>query len=83
MSDSAINSTVSVWESSFVISGLNIAKTVDCAIAAKTASSFDDVMVAKDIRYACSEPCQESIREDTAAHGLNRVVVAFCSPRLH
>ncbi len=63
--------------------GLNIAKTVDCVRVAKAASCFDDVVVARDIPYACSDPGQQSIREDIAAHGLNRVVVASCSPRLH
>jgi heterodisulfide reductase subunit A len=63
--------------------GLNIAKTVDCAGVAQTASGFDDVVVARDIPYACSEPGQQSIKEDIAHHRLNRVVVASCSPRLH
>lgn len=63
--------------------GLNIAKTVDCAKVAQTASGFDDVVVARNIPYACSEPGQQRIREDIAAHHLNRVVVASCSPRLH
>ncbi len=63
--------------------GLNIAKTVDCAGVAQAASGFDDVVVAKDIPYACSEPGQQGIREDIAEHRLDRVVVASCSPRLH
>jgi heterodisulfide reductase subunit A2 len=63
--------------------GLNIARTVDCAKVAGAASDFDDVVVARDIPYACSEPGQQSIKEDIAAHRLDRVVVASCSPRLH
>jgi heterodisulfide reductase subunit A len=63
--------------------GLNIAKTVDCARVAEAASGLDDVIVARDIPYACSEPGQQSMREDIAAHRLDRVVVASCSPRLH
>ncbi len=63
--------------------GLNIAKTVDCEKVTEKASRLDDVAVAKDIGYACSEPGQHSIKEDIAEHGLDRVVVASCSPRLH
>ena len=63
--------------------GLNIAQTVDCKAVALSASAEDDVVVSKDIGYACSEPGQQQIKEDILEHGLNRVVVASCSPRLH
>ena len=63
--------------------GLNIAKTVDCAKVAEQAAGLEDVVVAKDIGYACSEPGQQSIKDDIMEHGLDRVVVASCSPRLH
>ncbi len=63
--------------------GLNIAQTVDCPKVAKTAAGMDGVVVAKDIGYACSEPGQQEIKNDIFEHGLDRVVVASCSPRLH
>ncbi len=63
--------------------GLNIAKTVDCKKVAEDISGTDDVIVSKDITYACSEPGQAEIQEDILEHGLDRVVVASCSPRLH
>ena len=63
--------------------GLNIAKTVDCEKVAKNAKEIQDVVVSKDITYACSEPGQTEIREDIKEHGLDRIVVASCSPRLH
>jgi len=63
--------------------GLNIARTVDCTRVAELAAEMEDVVVAKDIPYACSGPGQQSIKEDIAAHGLDRVVMASCSPRLH
>jgi heterodisulfide reductase subunit A len=63
--------------------GLNIAQTVDCDGVAAKAAHLPDVAVAKGIGYACSEPGQREIRDDIAEHGLNRVVVASCSPRLH
>ncbi len=63
--------------------GLNIAQTVDCDGVAATAADLPDVAVAKGIGYACSEPGQRAIREDIAEHGLNRIVIGSCSPRLH
>jgi len=63
--------------------GLNIAKTVDCARVAKMAAGLDNVIVSKDIPYACSEPGQQEIRDDIIESGLERIVVASCSPRLH
>ena len=63
--------------------GLKIAQTVDCTRVAETASLLDDVTISKDIGYACSEPGQQQIKDDILEHGLDRVVVASCSPRLH
>jgi heterodisulfide reductase subunit A-like polyferredoxin len=63
--------------------GLNIAQTVDCDKVAEDAKGLEDVVVSKDIPYACSEPGQMEIREDIEEHGLDRVVIGSCSPRLH
>jgi heterodisulfide reductase subunit A-like polyferredoxin len=63
--------------------GLNIAQVVDCQKVAELASQLDNVIVSKDIGYACSEPGQHQIKEDILEHGLDRIVVASCSPRLH
>ncbi len=63
--------------------GLNIARTVDCRKVAEAVAEMEDVAVARDIPYACSEPGQHSIKEDIAEHRLDRIVVASCSPRLH
>jgi heterodisulfide reductase subunit A-like polyferredoxin len=63
--------------------GLNIAKVVDCKKVAEAASRFDNVITSKDIGYACSEPGQQQIKEDILELGLDRIVVASCSPRLH
>lgn len=63
--------------------GLNIARTVDCEKVAGFAAGLEDVVVAKDVSYACSEPGQHSIKEDILEQNLDRVVVASCSPRLH
>lgn len=40
-------------------------------------------MMAKDYIYMCSDPGQNMIKEDIKRLGLNRVVVASCSPSLH
>ncbi len=63
--------------------GLNIAGTVDCDAVAKYAEGLDNVVVARHEGYYCSEPGQNHIKDDIAEQGLNRVVVASCSPRLH
>lgn len=63
--------------------GLNIAKTVDCAKVAESAAASEDVVVAQNIPYACSEPGQQSIKQDILEQNLDRIVVASCSPRLH
>lgn len=63
--------------------GMNIAQSVDCGKVAGSASGFPDVALARELPYACSEPGQQQIRADIAENGLNRVVVASCSPRLH
>ncbi len=63
--------------------GLNIAQTVDCEAVSSAASGLEDVVVSKDIGYACSEPGQQQIKDDVLEQGLNRIVIASCSPRLH
>jgi len=63
--------------------GSNIAQAVDCEKLSLLASQEPDVVVAKDIGYACSEPGQQQIKDDIREHRLDRVVVASCSPRLH
>jgi heterodisulfide reductase subunit A len=63
--------------------GLNIAGTVDVESVAEYAETLPNVIVAKHYAYVCSEPGQRMIQEDIQAHGLERVVIAACSPRMH
>jgi heterodisulfide reductase subunit A len=63
--------------------GLNIAQTIDCVKVAESVAQDDGVVVAGDIGYACSEPGQQQIKDDILEHGLDRIVIASCSPRLH
>jgi heterodisulfide reductase subunit A2 len=63
--------------------GSNIAGTVDCAAVADYALSLPGVVHTRDQGYTCSEPGQAQIKQDIREFGLNRIVVASCSPRLH
>ena len=63
--------------------GTNIAKVVDAEAVAEYASKLPSVVLAKSYKYMCSNPGQEMIAEDIRANGLDRVVVAACSPNMH
>lgn len=63
--------------------GHNIAGVIDCAEVARRMALMPGVIVSRDYKYMCSEPGQELLRQDIRAQGLNRVVVASCSPLLH
>jgi len=63
--------------------GMNIAATVDVKEVVEFASGLPCVVIARDYQYMCSDPGQELIKSDIKEHGLNRVVVASCSPRMH
>jgi heterodisulfide reductase subunit A2 len=63
--------------------GSNIAATVDVAEVSRYARDLDAVVVARDYKFMCSEPGQNLIKDDIKELGLNRVVVASCSPMLH
>lgn len=63
--------------------GSNIAGTVDVKEVAGFAQGLSSVVVAKDYIYMYSDPGQSMIKEDIKKLGLNRVVVASCSPTLH
>ncbi len=63
--------------------GTNIAGMVDVAAVADYAAQLDDVVVARHYTYMCSDPGQALIKEDIQKLGLNRVVVASCSPLMH
>ena len=63
--------------------GNNIAATVNVKEVAEFAASLRGVVVARDYMFMCSDPGQELIKNDIKEYGLNRVVVASCSPLLH
>jgi heterodisulfide reductase subunit A len=63
--------------------GVNIASVVDVAGVVRFAGGLPHVTVARDSKYTCAEPGQKMIRQDIQELGLNRVVVASCTPRMH
>lgn len=63
--------------------GVNVGGVVDVPAVADYAKTLPNVVVAKNYKYYCSDPGQQSIQEDIKEYNLNRVVVAACSPRLH
>jgi heterodisulfide reductase subunit A len=63
--------------------GSNIAATVDVETVAEYARELDGVYVSRTNKYTCSDPGQETIRHDICELGVDRVVVAACSPRMH
>ena len=63
--------------------GVNIAGKVNVHEVSEFAGGLKNVEVARDYKFMCSDPGQEMIERDISQYGLNRVVVASCSPRLH
>jgi heterodisulfide reductase subunit A len=63
--------------------GTNISATVDVESVAEFAQGLDGVVLAREYSYMCSDPGQDLIKEDVKELGLNRVVVASCSPLMH
>jgi heterodisulfide reductase subunit A2 len=63
--------------------GSNIAGFVDCHDIYEYAKGLDNVVFAKENQYTCSESGIAEIQKAIKEQGLNRVVVASCSPRTH
>ena len=63
--------------------GINIAGVADVGRIKEYAQGLDDVVYAEESLYACSRGSQEKIKQLIEEHGLNRIVVAACTPRTH
>jgi len=63
--------------------GTNIAGNVDVDKVVAWAAEQPNVSIAREYKYMCSDPGQDLIKEDIQQHGINRVVVAACSPTMH
>jgi heterodisulfide reductase subunit A len=63
--------------------GINIGGVVDINAVKEYAATLPNVVVSEEYKYFCADPGQELIQKDIKEKGVNRVVVAACSPRLH
>lgn len=63
--------------------GINIGGVVNVAAVKEYAASLPNVVFVDENLYTCSQDTQETIKEKIEKYGLNRVVVASCSPRTH
>jgi len=63
--------------------GINIGSVVDVPQVVEYAKTLPGVVYAEHNLYTCSQDTQEHIRQRIQEQGLNRVVVASCTPRTH
>jgi heterodisulfide reductase subunit A len=63
--------------------GKNIGAFVRVPEVAEYAKSLPYVSYVEENLFTCSQDTQEKIQEVIKEHGLNRIVVAACSPRTH
>ncbi len=63
--------------------GINIGGVVDVPSVVEYAQTLRNVVHACDNLYTCSSDTQEIIKNRIQEYGLNRVIVASCSPRTH
>lgn len=63
--------------------GANIGGVIDVSAVAEYVRSLDGVAIVRENGFMCSESGQELLVNDIKDHGLDRVVVAACSPHLH
>ena len=63
--------------------GGNISDYVDVAEVVKKLGEEDNVVVAKDLVFDCSDASQNEMIEDIESKDLDRIVCAACSPKLH
>jgi heterodisulfide reductase subunit A len=63
--------------------GVNIAATVNIAAVRDFIAQQPNVVVTRDYKFMCSDPGQDLIKQDIQKMGVNRIVVASCSPLMH
>jgi len=63
--------------------GANIGRVVDVPSVVDYASTLDNVVHAEEGLFVCSTDAAEQISNTIQEKGLNRVVVAACTPRTH
>jgi heterodisulfide reductase subunit A len=63
--------------------GINIGGVVNVPAVKQYAGTLANVVHVDENLYTCSQDTQEKIKNAVKEHGLNRVIVASCSPRTH
>ena len=63
--------------------GGNISETADVGEVASFAEKQPDVVLVRDYSHMCSEVGQKMVSDDIRDSGLDRVVIAACSPQFH
>ncbi|KKM66090.1 hypothetical protein LCGC14_1484710, partial [marine sediment metagenome] len=63
--------------------GINIAGTVDVERVAAAIAAEPNVVFTTHYTYVCSTPGQQMIVDAIKEQGLNRLIVASCSPKMH
>jgi len=63
--------------------GINIGNVVDVTRVKESIAGAKSVEYAGEFLYACSQDSQEKVKEAIEKYGLNRIVVASCTPRTH
>ncbi|MFO7637841.1 MAG: FAD-dependent oxidoreductase [bacterium] len=63
--------------------GINIGGVVKVPSVVEYARSLPGVVYAEENLFTCSQDTQEKITKTIREHGLNRVIVASCTPRTH
>lgn len=63
--------------------GANIGRVVNVPSVVEYASKLDNVVHAQESLFACSTENAQDISDAIREHGLNRVVIAACTPRTH
>jgi len=63
--------------------GANIGRTVDVPSVVQYACSLKNIVHAEESTFACAADTAQKISETIRDKGLNRVVIAACTPRTH
>jgi heterodisulfide reductase subunit A-like polyferredoxin len=63
--------------------GINIAGVVDVPAVQEYARSLPFVVYSGNNLFTCSQDAQDNMKELIKEHGINRVVVASCTPKTH
>ncbi|MEW6359057.1 MAG: NAD(P)-binding protein [Planctomycetota bacterium] len=63
--------------------GINIGGVVDVPAVVAHAKGLPFVRHAEENLFTCAQDTQENIKKKIEEHGLNRIVVASCTPRTH